>query len=79
MEACVTISGIVVVLLQQHREQPREWAPVATWGRCLEALKWLDSHILLEPKVLPKGAYDVSTDLRLPHCIIWMNNIIDDN
>ena len=39
MEACVTITGIAVILLQRHLEQPREWALVATWGCCLEALK----------------------------------------
>ena len=38
MEACTTITGIMVILLQGHPERPREWAPVATWGCCLEAL-----------------------------------------
>ena len=60
MEACVTITGIAVILLQRHLERPREWAPVATWGRCLEALKQLESHVLLELKVLREGAYKLS-------------------
>ena len=57
MEVHVTITGIAVVLLQRHPERPREWAPVATWGRCLEALKQSDSHVLLELKALCGGAY----------------------
>ena len=39
MEARVSITGIVVIFLQRHPEHAREWAPVATWGRCLEALE----------------------------------------
>ena len=39
MEARVTMTGIAVILLQQHPERPRKWVPVATWGRCLGALK----------------------------------------
>ena len=57
MEAHITIMGIAVVLLQQHPERPREWAPVATWGRCLEALKQSDSRVLLKLKALHEGAY----------------------
>ena len=57
MEARVTITGIMVILLQRHLEQPREWVPVVTWGRCLEALKQSDSRILLELKVLHEGTY----------------------
>ena len=56
MEVHVTITGIVVVLLQRHPEQPREWAPVAAWGHCLEALKQADSRIFLELKALHEGA-----------------------
>ena len=57
MEARVSMTGIAVILLQWHPEHAREWAPVATWGRCLEALEQLDSRILLELKALREGAY----------------------
>ena len=39
MEACVTITGIAVVLLQRHPERTRDWELVATWVHCLEALE----------------------------------------
>ena len=57
MEAHITTMGIMVILLQRHPEQPREWALVATWGCCLEALEQSDSRILLRLKALCKGAY----------------------
>ena len=60
MEVHVTITGIAVVLLQLHPERLREWAPVATWGCCLEALEQSDSRVLLELKVLREGAYKLS-------------------
>ena len=60
MEACVTITGIAVVLLQRHPERPREWALVATCACCLEALKQSDSRVLLELKALCEGAYKLS-------------------
>ena len=44
-------------LLQWHPEHPREWAPGATWGRCLEALEQSDSRVLLELRVLREGTY----------------------
>ena len=30
--------------------------PVASWGRCLEPLEKMDSHILLKLKALHEGA-----------------------
>ena len=57
MEARVTITGIAVILLQQHPECPQEWVPVATWGCYLEALEQSDSRVLLELKALREGAY----------------------
>ena len=60
MEARVTITGIVVILLQWHPERAQEWVPVATWGCCLEALQQLDSRVLLELKAHREGAYKLS-------------------
>ena len=31
--------------------------PVASWGRCLEPLEKLESHVLLELKALHEGAW----------------------
>ena len=56
-EAHITIMAIAVVPLQWHTDQPREWVPVSICGCCLEALKQSESRILLELKVLCKGAY----------------------
>ena len=60
MEACVSMTGIAVILLQRHPERAQEWAPVATWGRCLEALEQSDSCVLLELKVLREGAFKLA-------------------
>ena len=60
VEAHVTITSIAAVLLQRHPQRLREWAPVATWGHCLEALKQSDSHVLLELKALCKGTYKLA-------------------
>ena len=60
MEVCVTVTGITVILLQWHPERPRDWAPEATWGGCLEALNQSDSRIFLELKALREGAYKLS-------------------
>ena len=60
MEACVSMTGIVVILLQWHPEHARQWAPVGTWGRCLEALEQSDSRVLLELKALREGAFKLA-------------------
>ena len=60
MESCVSITGIAVILLQRHPECSWEWAPVAMWGRCLEALEQSDSRVLLELKVLREGAFKLT-------------------
>ena len=60
MEARVSMTGIAVVLLQWHPERAREWALVATWGRCLEALEQSDSRVLLELKALQEGAFKLA-------------------
>ena len=60
MEARVSMTGIAVILLQWHPERAREWVPVATWGRCLEALEQSDSRVLLELKVLQEGAFKLA-------------------
>ena len=74
MEARFTITGIVVILLQRHLERPREWAPVATWGRCLEALEQSDSCVLLELKALCKGAYKLSeVTASAKHLTMWVS------
>ena len=31
--------------------------PVASWGRCLELLEKMESHVLLELKALQEGAW----------------------
>ena len=48
MEARVSMTWIAVILLQLHPERVQEWAPVETWGRCLEALEQSDNRVLLE-------------------------------
>ena len=60
MEARVSMTGIAVILLQRHPDRAREWAPVATWGRCLEALEQSDSRVLLELKALREGAFKLA-------------------
>ena len=74
IEACITIVAIAVVLFQWHPEWPREWAPVAMWGHCLDALKQLDSRIFLELKALRKGAYKLSEFTAFAkHLTIWVS------
>ena len=60
MEARVSMTGIAVILLQRHPAHAREWAPVVTWGRCLEALEQSDSRVLLELKALQEGAFKLA-------------------
>ena len=60
MEARVSMTGIMVILLQWHPECAQEWALVATSGRCLEALEQSDSRILLELKALQEGAFKLA-------------------
>ena len=60
MEACVSRTGIAVILLQRHPERAQEWAPVATWGRCLEALEQSHSRVLLELKALQEDAFKLA-------------------
>ena len=74
MEASVSITGIAVILLQQHPEHPREWAPEAMWGRCLEALEQSDSRVLLELKALHEGAYKLSEFTAFAkHLTMWVS------
>ena len=60
MEARVRPTGIAVVLLQRNPERKLKWLPVASWGRCLDALERLESHVLLELKALREGAWKLS-------------------
>ena len=60
MEVRVNVTGIAVILHQRHPQHPREWAPVATWGCCLEALEPSNSCVLLELKVLHEADYKLS-------------------
>ena len=48
------------MLLQRHPDHPRQWAPVASWGRCLDALERSESRVLLELKALREGAWKLS-------------------
>ena len=57
METRVSSHGIAALLLQHHPDKPRTWMPVASWGRCLEPLEKLESHVLLELKALHEGAW----------------------
>ena len=52
METRVSSHGIATLLLQRHLGKPRTWTPIASWGRCLELLEKMESHVLLELKAL---------------------------
>ena len=56
MEARICRTGLAVILLQRHPDHRLRWSPVASWGRCLDALEQLDSRVLLELKALREGA-----------------------
>ena len=74
MEARVSMTGIAVVLLQRHLERAREWAPAATWKRCLEALEQLDSRVLLELKALREGAFKLAEFRAFAkHLTMWVS------
>ena len=57
METRVSSRGIAALLLQQHPGKPRTWTLVASWGRCLEPLEKMESHVLLELKALHEGTW----------------------
>ena len=57
METRVSSHGIATLLLQQHPGKLRTWMPIASWGRCLEPLEKMESHVLLELKALCKGTW----------------------
>ena len=56
METRVSSCSIATLLLQRHLGKSRTWMPVASWGRCLEPLEKMESHVLLELKALHEGA-----------------------
>ena len=56
----ISKQGIAVLLLQHHPEHPRQWAPVASWGRCLDVLEQQESRVMLELKALREGAWKLS-------------------
>ena len=56
MKTRVSSCSIATLLLQHHPDKLRIWMPMASWGHCLELLEKLESRILLELKVLYKGA-----------------------
>ena len=60
MESRITTAGISVLLLQRDPAHKRRWLPVASWGRCLEALEAEDSRVLLELKALREGAWKLA-------------------
>ena len=57
MEARIQKTGLAVVLLQRNPERRLQWLPVASWGRCLDALELEESRLLLELKALREGAW----------------------
>ena len=60
METRVNAQGVAALLLQRLPEHRRRWAPVASWGRCLEAMEKLDSRVLLEAKALREVAWKLA-------------------
>ena len=60
MEARICRTGLAVILLQRHPDHRLRWSPVASWGRCLDALEQLDSRVLLELKALREGAWKLT-------------------
>ena len=57
METRVQRTGIGTLLLQRLPDQRRSWAPVASWGRCLEAIEVEESRVMLELKALREGCH----------------------
>ena len=55
-ESRISKQGIAVLLLQRHPEHPHQWAPVASWGQCLDILEQQESQVMLELKALREGA-----------------------
>ena len=49
------------------------------WGEVVQAAREMQHERTYGSGALPQAGVDVSTDLRLSHYIICMNNIIDDN
>ena len=55
VETRVTSVGVSAVMLQRDPSKPREWAPVAGWGRALHQAKEKDPVPLLELRALQEG------------------------
>ena len=60
VESRVSVSGIAILLLQRHPDKRRSWLPVASWGRCLEAMERHDSRLLLELRALWEGCWKLA-------------------
>lgn len=60
MEARVRQTGLAVLLLQRNPDRKLQWLPVASWGRCLEALEREESRVMLELKALREGSWKLS-------------------
>ena len=55
MKTRVSSHGIVNLILHCHPDKLQTWMPMASWGYCLELLEKVESHLLLELKVLHWG------------------------
>ena len=60
VESRVCRSGMAVLLLQRLPNKRLKWAPVASWGRCLDVLEQQESRVVLELKALREGAWKLS-------------------
>ena len=49
-----------MLLLQRLPDARLKWAPVASWGRCLDTLEQLESRVTLELKALREGSWKLS-------------------
>lgn len=60
IETRIVRDGIAILLLQRNPERRTQWLPVASWGRCLDAMEVEDSRVLLEAKALREGSWKLS-------------------
>ena len=66
VETRVTQVGMSMVMLQRDPKSPREWAPVAGWGRALAHAEHKDPLPLLELRALQEGLRKLA--LHAAHC-----------
>ena len=60
LETRISTAGLAAVVLQPDPTAPKQWLPVASWGRIIEPLEKLEPMVVLELKACREALWKLA-------------------